>query len=137
MKTRTTTETGRYGEELAVKLLRKKGYKILERNYRAGHNEIDIIAENKEYTVFVEVKTRTEHRVYGFEYGEPAQAVNYSKQKRTVQCAKAYLYKRDGNNEHDKMIRFDIIEVYLKDTMFATSPALLKIEHMEDAFRPR
>lgn len=137
MKTRTTTETGRFGEDLAVKLLRKKGYKILERNYRAGHNEIDIIAENKEYTVFVEVKTRTEHPVYGFEYGDPSQAVNSAKQRRTVQAAKAYLYKRDGNEEHDRMIRFDIIEVYLRDRLFATSPALLKIEHMEDAFRPR
>ena len=122
MKIRTTTETGRYGEDLAAKLLRKKGYKILEHNYRAGHNE---------------VKTRSEHRVYGFEYGEPAQAVNLSKQRRTVQAAKAYLYKRDGNDEHDRMIRFDIIEVYLKDRLFAASPALLKIEHMEDAFRPR
>lgn len=137
MKTRTTTETGRFGEDLAVKLLRKKGYKILERNYRAGHNEIDIIAENKEYTVFVEVKTRTEHKVYGFEYGEPAQAVNLSKQRRTVCAAKAYLYKRNGNDEHDRMIRFDVIEVYLQDRLFSTTPALLKIEHMEDAFRPR
>ena len=137
MKTKSTTETGRFGEELAAKLLRKKGYKILERNYRAGHNEIDIIAENKEYTVFVEVKTRTEHKVFGFEYGEPADAVNLGKQRRTVQAAKAYLYKQDGNEEHDKMIRFDIIEVYLRDAMFSSSPALLKIEHMEDAFRPR
>lgn len=137
MKTKTTTEIGRYGEDLAAKLLRKKGYKILERNYRAGHNEIDIIAENKEYTVFVEVKTRSEHKIYGFEYGEPAHAVNLSKQRRTVAAARAYLYKRNGNDEHGKMIRFDIIEVYLKNRLFATSPALLKIEHMEDAFRPR
>lgn len=137
MKTRTTTETGRFGEELAAKLLKKKGYKILERNYRAGHNEIDIIAENKDYTVFVEVKTRTEHKIYGFEYGEPSEAVNLSKQRRTVAAAKAYLYKRDGDDEHDRMIRFDIIEVYLRDRLFATSPAVIKTEHIEDAFRPR
>ena len=129
MKTKTTTETGRFGEELATKFLRKKGYKILERNFRAGHN--------KEYTVFVEVKTRTEHKVFGFDYGEPADAVTLGKQKRTVQAAKAYLYKRDGDEEHDRMIRFDIIEVYLRDALFSSSPALLKIEHMEDAFRPR
>jgi len=137
MITKTTTEIGRFGEDTAVKLLRKKGYKILERNYRAGHNEIDIIAENKEYTVFVEVKTRTEHRIYGFEYGEPAQAVNLSKQRRTVQAARAYLYKRNGDDEHDRMIRFDIVEVYLKDRAFSTRPAVMKTEHMEDAFRPR
>ena len=65
MKLKNTTEIGRYGEDMAAKLLRKKGYKILERNFRAGHNEIDIIAQNKDYTVFVEVKTRSEHKIYG------------------------------------------------------------------------
>ena len=135
MRTSTTTEIGRFGEDIAVKLLRKKKYKLLERNYRAGHNELDIIAENKEYTVFVEVKTRSEHKIFGFDYGEPAEAVNYQKQKRTIQAAKAYLYKRDGNNEHDRMIRFDIIEVYLQNRAFASKPVVLKTEHIEDAFR--
>lgn len=137
MKTRTTTEIGKYGEEQAVKLLRHKGYRILERNYRAGHNEIDVIAQNKNYTVFVEVKTRSEHHVYGFDYGEPADAVTLQKQKRTVQAAKAYLYKYDGNSEHDRMIRFDVIEVYLKNVSFSAFPSILKIEHIEDAFSPR
>ena len=136
MKAKNTTEIGRYGENMAVKLLRKKGYKILERNFRAGHNEIDIIAQNKDYTVFVEVKTRSEHKIYKFEYGEPAHAVNLPKQKRTITASKAYLYKRNGNAENDRMIRFDIIEVYLKNRLFSNAPALLKIEHMEDAFRP-
>ena len=136
MKTLTTTDIGRFGENVAVKLLRKKGYKILERNYRAGHNELDIIAEDKEHTVFVEVKTRSEHKVFGFEYGEPAEAVTFQKRKRTIQAARAYLYKHDGNDEHDKMIRFDIIEVYLQNRAFATKPAVLKTEHIEDAFRP-
>ena len=135
MKTFTTAEIGRYGEELAVAHLKKKGYRILERNYRAGKNELDIIAENKEYTVFVEVKARSEHSVYGFEYGNPSDAVNLPKQKRTIAAARAYLLKRNGDREHDKMIRFDVIEVYLKSAAFATRPALLKLEHMEDAFQ--
>ena len=134
--TETTTEIGRYGEELAVKYLKKKRYKILERNYRAGRNELDIIAENKDYTVFVEVKTRSEHKVFGFDYGNPSDAVTVGKQKRTIAAAKAYLYKRNGDNEHDRMIRFDVVEVYLKKVLFAKKPALLKIEHMEDAFTP-
>lgn len=136
MKTISTSEIGRYGEDLAVKHLRKQGYKILERNYRAGRNELDIIAENKLYTVFVEVKTRSEHKVFGFDFANPADAVNSAKQRRTIAAARAYLYKRNGDGEHDKMLRFDIIEVYLKNSRFATKPALLKIEHMEDAFRP-
>jgi putative endonuclease len=137
MKTFTTAETGKLGEDIAVKYLRQKGYKILERNYRAGHNELDVIVENKDYTVFVEVKTRTEHPVYGFDFSAPADAVNSAKQRRTIAAARAYLYNRDGNNEHEKMIRFDVIEVYLKSAAFASKPALLKIEHMEDAFCPR
>ena len=132
----TTAEIGKFGEELAAKFLKKKGYKILERNYRAGRNELDIIAENKEYTVFVEVKTRSEHKVFGFDFGNPSDAVTLAKQRRTISAAKAYLYKRNGDCEHDRMIRFDVIEVYLKTAAFATKPALLKIEHMEDAFYP-
>ena len=52
-------EIGNIGELAAVKFLRKNGYKILERNYVAAGYEIDIIAENRDYTVFTEVKTRT------------------------------------------------------------------------------
>ena len=137
MRTFTTAEIGRFGEDIAVKLLRKKGFKILERNYRAGHNELDIIAENKEYTVFVEVKTRSEHKLFGFDYGDPSEAVDYQKQRRTIQAANAYLYKHDGDNEHDKMIRFDIVEVYLQNRAFSSRPAVLTTEHIEDAFRPR
>ena len=49
---------GTCGEELAVKLLQQKDYNILERNWRCGHLEVDIIAENDDYLVIVEVKTR-------------------------------------------------------------------------------
>ena len=52
-------EIGSIGEDVAVKLLKKCGYKILKRNYTAVGNEIDVIVQNKEYIVFVEVKTRT------------------------------------------------------------------------------
>ena len=125
--TETTTEIGRYGEELAARYLKKKGYKILERNYRAGRNELDIIAENKEYTIFVEVKARSEHKVFGFDFGNPSDAVTIAKQKRTIAAAKAYLYKRNGDNEHDRMIRFDVIEVIGEG--FGR-----KIRHIENAF---
>ena len=52
-------KVGNFGEKLACKYLQKKGYKIISRNTRAKHNEIDIIAKIKEVIVFVEVKTRT------------------------------------------------------------------------------
>ena len=62
--------TGNYGEDLACKYLRKIGYDILERNYRIRGGEIDIIARDKEFLVFVEVKTRFTH-----EYGLPVESV--------------------------------------------------------------
>ena len=131
----TTTDIGRYGEEIAVKHLKKNGYKILKRNYRAGRNEIDVIAENKEYKVFVEVKTRSGGDLYGYSYGIPSEAVDDGKQRRTISAAEAYLYKTEGDGEYEKMIRFDIIEVYLEKSTFTKAPRLLKVEHIEDAFR--
>lgn len=134
MRTATAAEIGRFGENAAAKMLRKKGYKILERNYRVGKNEIDLIVQNKDCTVFVEVKTRSEHYLYGFDFGNPADAVDIPKQRRTVAAANAYLYKRNGYEEHDRLVRFDIVEVYLKSRRFSTRPAIIKIEHIEDAF---
>ena len=56
------------------------------------------------------------------------------KQRRTAAAANAYLYKRNGYEEHDRLVRFDIVEVYLKSRRFSTRPAIIKIEHIEDAF---
>lgn len=134
MRTLTTTQIGRYGEDAAARYLKKKGYKILERNYRAGRNEIDIIAENKEYKIFVEVKTRSESLSAETDFGIPSDAVDGGKQKRTVVAAEAYLYENEGDGEYDKMIRFDIIEVYLKKSAFTLTPTVQRIEHIEDAF---
>ena len=54
-----TTEIGRLGEKLAARYLRKNGYRILETNKHQSHNELDIIAANKEWILFIEVKTRS------------------------------------------------------------------------------
>ena len=61
--------------------------------------------------------------------------MDIGKQRRTISAAEAYLYKNEGDDEYEKMIRFDIIEVYLKKSAFTNAPVLLKLEHMEDAFR--
>lgn len=127
----STADIGRYGEDVAVKYLKKQGYRIAERNFRAGRNEIDIIAENKQDIVFVEVKTRSGVGTYEYDYGTPATAVTHAKRRRTVEAARAYLYK----NQTDKMPRFDVIEVYLGQTAFSLTPEVQKIEHLCDAFR--
>ena len=126
----TTTQLGKYGEDIACDYLISQKYKIIERNYRASHNEIDIIVENKKYIVFVEVKTRTVDLNKSLDYGTPAMAVNASKQKRTIMAANAYL------NEHSsrKAPRLDVIEVYLAKNDGDKVPTVININHMEDAF---
>ena len=70
----THNELGAWGEELAAAFLRQKGYVIVERNWKMGHRDIDIIAKDDDMMVFVEVKTRR-NRVFG----EPEDAVDYRK----------------------------------------------------------
>lgn len=127
---KTTTEIGRYGEMLAAEYLKKKKYKITDCNYHASHYEIDIIAENKQYIVFVEVKTRSCESCDDLTYGSPASAVTYSKQKRTIAGAYDYLAKCGSG----KQPRLDIVEVYLKKGTDEKEPELIKINHIENAF---
>ena len=77
---------GQKGEELAADHLKKAGYKILFRNWKWGKHEIDIIAENKDFIVFVEVKTRTED----FQM-HPATAVTNEKQRSIIWAADGYI----------------------------------------------
>lgn len=99
--------TGKIGEEIARKYLERKGYKIVEKNFRCRQGEIDIIATYSGKLIFIEVKTRRSEK-----YGKPAEAVNELKQKHMINAASYYLYKTGQAN---KFIRFDVIEVKLKD----------------------
>ena len=119
--------TGNFGEGEAAKLLKKKGYKILAKNHVEGDGEIDIIAADSEFTVFVEVKTRK----YGVDNPiEPraASSVTPEKQRRIIKAAKTYL----AYNPTDKKVRFDVIEVYY-DTE-DTKRRVREINHLEGAF---
>ena len=119
--------TGNFGEGEAAKLLKKKGYKILARNHVEGDGEIDIIAADSEFTVFVEVKTRK----YGVDNPvEPraASSVTPEKQRRIIKAAKTYL----AYNPTDRKVRFDVIEVYY-DTEGAKR-RVREINHLESAF---
>ena len=127
----TTTDIGRYGEEIAAKHLKELGFRIIARNRHEGRNEIDIIAENRKFIAFVEVKTRSMARAYSYDYGAPADAVTPAKRKRTVEAARAYLYK----SKSKKTPRFDVVEVYLGEKPLSGPPTVLRIEYLEDAFR--
>jgi len=101
---------GREGERLAERHLRRHGYKILYRNYRAPHGgEVDLVCRDKACAtlVFVEVKTRR-----GRDYGAPGEAVTRDKQKLIARGALAWLRLLDNP---DILFRFDIVEVLIED----------------------
>ena len=93
---------GKLGEHKAGNYLKRRGYQILETNYRTKAGEIDLIAKEKDCLVFVEVKTRT-----NAEYGTPAEAVSFYKQQHMINSARYYLARQGGECE----CRFDVIEV--------------------------
>lgn len=103
---RSTKSIGDLGERAAVRLLKKDGWKIRARNYVTAHGEIDIIAENAEYIIFVEVKTR-QIRADG-RYGRPADAVDRRKRDRLRYSMVCYLRAHPSYKKQ----RMDIIEVY-------------------------
>ncbi len=115
---------GNIGERAAAKLLRKKGYKIIKRNYASLGHEIDIIAEDKTTTVFVEVKTRTAGHE-SLSEPRPASAVTPEKQRGIIATAKYFL----GTHQNAGHVRFDIIEVYLDN-----NKKVQKQLHLESAF---
>lgn len=94
---------GKLGEDAAVDLLKKNGYKILVRNYKTKLGEIDIVAKDKDTVCFIEVKTRKSDR-----FGLPTEAILSSKQR---QIAKAALIFLKENNLLEKRARFDVVSI--------------------------
>ena len=117
--------TGRRGEELAAELLESKGYRVLERNYRFGREEIDIVAfeptprNDGGMIVFVEVKARR-----GRGYGAPEAAVDAAKQAAIRRVAEAYLHER---RLIPSPVRFDVVAVVL-------GSGAPELTHFENAF---
>ena len=118
---------GNFGEDAAARLLRRKGYRILERNFVGKNAEVDLIVKNSEFTIFVEVKTRK----YGADNPSeprPASAVTLEKQRAIIGAAREYL----AFNPSGRKARFDIIEVLYEDEGKAL--AVREIQHLEGAF---
>ena len=115
--------TGAWGEALAAQYLQKKRFKIIATNYRTRFGEIDLIAANRNYLVFVEVKLRRSDKfASAFEY------VDIHKQNRLRTTAEIYL----SQNPTALQPRFDVIEIYAPEGTDTQKP---KIHHMEDAFQ--
>jgi putative endonuclease len=109
------------GEEIATSYLVNKGYIIRHRNWRMHHIELDIIAENNDFIVVVEVKTRKNDV-----FCHPSDAVNYTKIKHIVNATQSYIFKYNIMKD----VRFDIISI------ISLPNGDYEIEHQEDAFFP-
>ncbi|MDZ7876834.1 MAG: YraN family protein [Saprospiraceae bacterium] len=114
-------EIGQRGEDIAADYLTQKNYTILDRNWRCGRAEIDVVAMHGTILVFAEVKTRSNDL-----FQRPESAVNEKKRRLLARAAVAYMRKIG----HEWAIRFDIIAIVKHDTQFF-------VDHFEDAFFPR
>jgi putative endonuclease len=110
---------GKSGEDMAVHFLENKGFEILERNYRYGHKEIDIIGRDKSTVAFVEVKT-----CRSTNFGSPQEWVTLRKQRSMIEVAQDYIQK---NDLRDFDFRFDVVAINFEK-------GKAKIEHIENAF---
>ena len=121
----TPSETGKRGEALAAELLESKGHVILERNYRFGREEVDLITFEASpdnlggSLVFIEVKARS-----GTGFGRPEDAVDAAKQAAIKRVAEAFLHER---KLHPSPVRFDVVAV-----LFGNGEP--QVEHFEHAF---
>ncbi len=113
---------GRWGEALAAEFLRRRRYEIVASGYRSRFGEIDLIAADRRYLVFVEVKLRKSAA-----FGAAMEFVDEKKQSRIRTTAEIYL------SEHETQLqpRFDVIEIYAPDGPETKRPV---IHHLEDAF---
>jgi putative endonuclease len=117
----TKRARGIKGEDLAVTYLKKKGYKVIERNYRCQWGEIDLIARDGKTLVFVEIKSRSSS-----DFGLPQDAVDRFKQEKLIQAANAYMIEH--HVQETIPARFDVVAVRL-------TPFGPEIELIKDAFQ--
>jgi len=117
----THNDLGYWGEQKAAEYLEHKGMRILERNWRDGHRDIDIVAVDADMLVIVEVKTRRNNV-----FCEPAAAVDRSKIRSICTAANKYVKMKCI----DMPVRFDIV------TITGTDGSGCSIDHIEDAFMP-
>lgn len=114
--------TGAWGESVAAEYLRKKRYTLVAMNYRSRLGEIDLIACDRKFLIFVEVKLRKSNH-----FAAAAEYVDFRKQNRLRQTAELYL----SENPTKLQPRFDVIEIYAPEGIETKKPV---INHMEDAF---
>jgi putative endonuclease len=115
-------ELGRKGEAIALRFLKKNGYRVIQTNYSCKLGEVDIIAKEKDVLVFIEVKTRT-----SMIFGPPQLAVTSTKQHQLSKVALNFLKEK---KIEDAKARFDVVAILL-------GPTGEKIELIRNAFDTR
>ena len=113
-------EVGRLGEEAALKFLKKRGYRIREVGFHCHHGEIDIIAQQKDYLVFVEVRTKS-----NLDFGTPEESITQAKKEKLIASALTYT------NTHQNLPplwRIDVVAIELDE-----KGKTRRIEHIENA----
>jgi len=110
---------GKYGEDIAAKYLQDRGYQILDRNWRCGLGEIDLIAKDKNRLVFVEVKTRN-----GVGYGHPFEAITATKVSRMRKLVAQWCIQ---NQQTGVKVRLDAIAILIRSGRVA-------VEHLKQVF---
>jgi putative endonuclease len=116
---KATSRFGLAGERVAERWLVRRGWQVLQRRYRSGHRDIDLIAARDGLVAFVEVKART-----GSTFGQPVEAVNWKKRNELVRSALTWI---DRNGRAGELYRFDVIGVLVAGER-------VRIRHVENAF---
>jgi putative endonuclease len=110
-------DKGNKGEEMAAKMLVKKGYEIIKENYRYGKGEIDLIVQKNDWLIFVEVRVRSD-----ISYGFPEETISKAKATLLKKTAENYIFTENWQGK----VRFDIVAILVGKQF--------EIMHFEDAF---
>jgi putative endonuclease len=113
---------GEQGERIAEAWLAERGWRILDRRFRSGHRDLDLVAERSGIVAFVEVKTRR-----GKDFGHPVEAVNWRKQRELTRSALVWIARFGGQ---EQLFRFDVVGVVVGD-------GGARVRHIENAFAVR
>lgn len=110
---------GKVGEQVAERWLRRQGWRVVQRRFRNGHRDIDLVVEREGTVAFVEVKARR-----GAEFGGPVEAVNWRKRKELTRSAHVWIDRHGRAREH---YRFDVVGVLVDGDR-------VRVRHVENAF---
>ncbi|HEY4305714.1 MAG TPA: YraN family protein [Gemmatimonadaceae bacterium] len=114
-----TQEFGELGERIAERWLRRNGWRVVQRRFRNGHRDIDLIVTRDDTVVFVEVKARR-----GARFGDPVEAVNWIKQKELARSASVWI---DRHGRPSESYRFDVVGVLVEGER-------VRVRHVPNAF---